>query len=59
MLKLDSSKAKVHLGWRPRWNLKTALGMTLTWHQAWKEEADMAAVSVQQIRNYEEASRDE
>lgn len=59
MLKLDSSKAKVHLGWRPRWNLKTALGMTLAWHQAWKEEADMAAVSVQQIRNYEEASRDE
>lgn len=59
MLKLDSSKAKVHLGWRPRWNLKTALGMTLAWHQAWKEEADMAAVSVQQIRNYVEASKDE
>lgn len=57
MLKLDSSKAKVHLGWRPRWNLKNALGMTLAWHQAWKQGADMAAISVQQIQNYEEVAR--
>lgn len=53
MLKLDSSKAKVQLGWRPRWNLQTALGMTLDWHQAWKRSADMAALSVQQIQAYE------
>lgn len=57
MLKLDSSKAKAHLGWRPRWNLKNALGMTLAWHQAWKQGADMAAISVQQIQNYEEVAR--
>jgi CDP-glucose 4,6-dehydratase len=57
MLKLDSSKAKAHLGWRPRWNLKNALGMTLAWHQAWKQGADMAAISVQQIQNYEELAR--
>lgn len=59
MLKLDSSKAKGHLSWRPRWNLKAALGMTLAWHQAWRKEADMIAISAQQIRAYEEASRDE
>ena len=56
MLKLDSSKAKVQLGWRSRWNLQTALGMTLGWHQAWKQGADMTAFSVQQIQAYEAAA---
>lgn len=57
MLKLDSSKAKVQLGWRPRWNLQTALGMTLVWHQAWKQGLSMVATSVQQIQAYEAAAR--
>ena len=52
-LKLDSSKAKTQLGWHPRWNLQTALGMTLAWHQAWKQGSDMATISVQQIQEYE------
>ena len=55
MLKLDSAKAKSKLGWQPRWDLKTALGMTLGWHQAWREGVDMAASSVQQIQAYEAA----
>ncbi len=57
MLKLDSSKAKAYLGWRPRWDLQTALGMTLAWHHAWKKDEDMAAISVQQIQEYEAAAR--
>lgn len=57
MLKLDSAKAKAQLGWRPRWGLQTALGMTLAWHQAWKQNSDMAAISVQQIQEYEAAAR--
>ena len=56
-LKLDSSNAKVRLGWRPRWNLQTALGMTLAWHQAWKEGSDMAAISARQIQEYEAKAR--
>jgi CDP-glucose 4,6-dehydratase len=56
MLKLDSSKAKAKLGWRPRWNLQTALGMTLAWHHAWKQGSDMAAISVQQIQAFETAA---
>jgi CDP-glucose 4,6-dehydratase len=55
-LKLDSSKAKALLGWHARWDLQMALGMTLAWHQAWKEGEDMAELSVQQIREYEAAS---
>jgi CDP-glucose 4,6-dehydratase len=56
-LKLDSSKAKAQLGWRPRWGLHTALSMTLAWHQAWKQNADMAVFSAQQIQEYEAAAR--
>ncbi len=56
-LKLDSSKAKARLGWRPRWNLQTALDMTLAWHRAWKQGSDMAAISVQQIQEYEAAAK--
>lgn len=56
-LKLDSSKAKQQLGWRPRWNLPTALDMALAWHQAWRRGADMAAISLDQIHQYELAER--
>lgn len=52
-LKLDSSKAKARLGWRPRWNLEFALGRTLAWHRAWKSGADMVAASLAQIREHE------
>ena len=54
-LRLDISKAKAHLGWRPRWNLQRALSMTLAWHQAWRKGANMADVSLQQIQEYEAA----
>ncbi len=53
MLKLDSSKAKAQLGWRPRLGLRAALSMTLAWHHAWKQSVDMAAFSAQQVKEYE------
>ncbi len=56
-LRLDSSKAKSQLGWHPRWNLQTALGMTLAWNKAWNQASDMASVSVQQIQEYEAAGQ--
>lgn len=52
MLKLDSAKAKAHLGWSPRWSLETALTKTMEWYQAWRAGADMVAVTTQQIRAY-------
>lgn len=54
-LRLDSSKAKAQLGWRPQWNLQKALGMTLTWHQAWREGSNMSDTSLRQIQEYEAA----
>jgi len=53
MLKLDSSKAKTQMGWQPRWNLQSALGMTLNWHKAWRQGEEMARVSQAQIHSYE------
>jgi CDP-glucose 4,6-dehydratase len=54
-LRLDSSKAKAQLGWRPRWSLEMALNKTLVWHKAWKQASDMATISLQHIHEYESA----
>lgn len=54
-LKLDSKKAKQRLNWYPRWTLDQALAHTVNWHLAWREGADMRAVSLQQIADYEMA----
>lgn len=52
-LKLDSSKAKQRLNWRPRWALEQALARTIEWHLAWHKGSDMCAFSLQQIAAYE------
>lgn len=54
-LKLDSSKAKQRLNWRPRWPIEQALAHTVDWHLAWRNGADMRAFSLQQIAAYETA----
>jgi CDP-glucose 4,6-dehydratase len=51
-LRLDSSKAHAALGWRPRWNLDTALERALEWHLAWRRGEDMATTSLAQIAAY-------
>jgi len=51
-LKLDSTKVQQQLGWRPRWNLDTALEKTVDWHLAWKRGTDMQAFSLTQISEY-------
>lgn len=51
-LKLDSSKAKAKLGWAPRWHLEVALSKTSEWHMAWKQGADMATMTKNQIMSY-------
>lgn len=51
-LKLDISKARHRLDWRPRWSLETALANITKWHQAWLAKEDMRAVCLEQIRQY-------
>lgn len=50
-LKLDSSRARMRLGWRPRWNFDEALTATAHWYKAHAAGADMRAVTLAQIKN--------
>lgn len=53
-LKLDSSKAKARLGWRPRWTLERALQATNEWYMNYQGTKDVADFTIDQIRQYEE-----
>ena len=52
-LKLDCSKAQARLGWQPRWSLSQGIDAIVEWHQAQASGADMRALSLQQIAQYE------
>ena len=54
-LKLDCSKAKTRLPWQPRWSLATAIDQICVWHKAHIAAADMQAVCLHQIKQYEAA----
>ena len=51
-LKLDCSKIKSELGWRPRWHITEAVEKTVAWAKAWDEGADMRMVSAEQIADF-------
>ncbi|MDH3974411.1 MAG: CDP-glucose 4,6-dehydratase [Deltaproteobacteria bacterium] len=52
-LKLDCSKAKLKLGWQPRWNVKKAIEMVIEWTRAYEKNDDMRQICLQQIEAYE------
>ena len=52
LLRLDASRAKQLLGWKPRWHLKEALRQTVEWHQAWLGGSSMGNFCRQQIERY-------
>jgi CDP-glucose 4,6-dehydratase len=54
-LRLDSTLARSELGWKPRWSLHEALAQTVAWYRASARGADLAIVSLDQIRAYEAA----
>lgn len=51
-LKLDISKAKLRLGWHPRWCLAEALERITSWHRAWLAKEDVRACCLGQIQQY-------
>ncbi|MFC5498466.1 CDP-glucose 4,6-dehydratase [Caenimonas terrae] len=55
-LRLDCSKAREELGWSPRWDLERALREIVRWHRASAAGADMRALSLQQIDDFETTS---
>ncbi len=58
-LKLDSSKIKSRLGWRPVWDIGRALLATVEWTKAFLDGRDVAQIMDQQIEEYIEDSRQE
>lgn len=51
-LKLDISKAKSRLNWRPTWRLENTLERIVKWHQAWLNKEDMQVKCLQEINDY-------
>ncbi|WP_045000865.1 CDP-glucose 4,6-dehydratase [Shuttleworthella satelles] len=51
-LKLDCSKLRHTLGWKPVWRVDEAIRHTVEWYRAWHEGADMAALTEEQIRAF-------
>ncbi len=51
-LKLDSSKARQHLGWKPRWGLAEGLAYTAQWYRAYFEGRDVRELMESQIARY-------
>jgi CDP-glucose 4,6-dehydratase len=48
-LRLDSSRARLHLGWRPPVPFATALDSIVDWHEAHARGADMREVTLGQL----------
>ena len=57
-LRLDCSKAKRDLGWRPVWPLAEGLEKTVAWYQAATQGEDMRACTRSQIKDYARARAD-
>lgn len=55
LLRLDSSRARQVLGWRPRWSLQQCLERTMDWHRTWRSGGDMRAATLAQIAEHWDA----
>jgi CDP-glucose 4,6-dehydratase len=51
-LKLDSSRARARLGWRPAWNLDAALDAIVGWYGAYADSRDVREVTLAQIAEF-------
>jgi CDP-glucose 4,6-dehydratase len=54
-LKLDCSKARVMLGWNPKWNLTHAIQAIIAWHRVYRANPSsetMRSLCLQQIKEF-------
>ncbi|MDI6731715.1 MAG: CDP-glucose 4,6-dehydratase [Candidatus Margulisbacteria bacterium] len=51
-LRLDNTKAKRKLGWKPKWELKTAIDKIIEWTKAYQEGKDLRQACLTQIQEY-------
>jgi CDP-glucose 4,6-dehydratase len=52
-LKLDSTKARNELGWRPKLSLDEAIKLTSEWYRAFRDEKDLIELTASQIDFYQ------
>jgi CDP-glucose 4,6-dehydratase len=52
LLRLDSSKSRALLGWRPRWNIDQTLARTVEWYKAFYNGEDVRACALSQIQSF-------
>jgi CDP-glucose 4,6-dehydratase len=58
LLKLDISKAKSKLQWKPVWSLETALNKIVKWHTSWIAQASSTQeLCIKEINQYIEDSK--
>ena len=56
--RVDSTRARTRLGWRPPWDLPAAIDATVDWHLAHRDGRDPIAISLEQIERFSaEAAR--
>lgn len=58
-LKLDCSKARMRLGWRPRWNLEIALDSIMEWTNVYRSAGDLRRCCLEQIDSYEKSVQEQ
>lgn len=58
-LKLDCSKLKATFGWKPRWNLDTAIEKVVEWSKCWSNGEDVRKCMDTQIKEYLEVMENE
>ncbi|WP_413927231.1 CDP-glucose 4,6-dehydratase [Clostridioides sp. ES-S-0123-01] len=51
-LKLDCSKLKSTFGWKPKWNIDTAIEKTIGWFKEYHENKDVSLIMEKQINDF-------
>jgi CDP-glucose 4,6-dehydratase len=52
-LRLDCTKARTKLGWKPLWNLHSALEATVQWYKAYQTRQELREMAESQILSYQ------
>lgn len=52
-LKLDSSKARMSLGWEPRWNVNETIRRICAWYKAYLNGQDIKVYTLSEIAQYQ------
>lgn len=55
-LKLDSSKARMQLGWQPQWDAAETIKRICAWHKAHLNGQDMKAYALGEIQQYQSSA---